>query len=229
MSLMSRKFTLREKLLLLVLSLIMLGIFYYMVVFSPLTREIAQNQAAQAAAQDEIALESVKAEQKKEMLAEVEAQQGTMQGEILPYNNLTSEINELYGILAGASSYNLSFSEAVCSGTIVRRDISVSFQADSFEGASQIIRQMQDSKYRCIVKDVSLSAGTRRNTRSDNVTGLQDNNVVINAGVSITFYETTTGAKDLSGLVMEKQKKNSAKKTGDSNLGDLADAATGTK
>ena len=58
------------------------------------------------------------------MVDELENAPEKQQGELLPYNNIKNEITDLYEALSPAATYNLSFSEAVASGNIVRRDIS---------------------------------------------------------------------------------------------------------
>lgn len=197
---LKRKFTLRETVLLLFMSVLFLGIFYYLVVAAPVNEEIASCVSQMVPIEDELSAQIMKASKKKQMLEEMEAATETPQGEIKPYNNLKDEMRELYQALEGADSYDISFSEARVSGTIVRRDVSIAFQAGSYERVRAILGKVADSRYRSIIKDMDLSASAGRG-ESQGMSGAE----VISANVLITYYETTVGATDTNGLVYEKE------------------------
>lgn len=199
---LNRKFTLREKLLLLVLAVLFLGLFYYIMLMEPVASEIRRCSVEQVPVEEELNVQMLMAAQKKKMLDEMAETPKKSQGEICPYNNLKNEMNDLDGALAAAVSYNISFSEARAAGTIVRRNISIAFQTDSYDKARFILQQIRNSRYRCIIKDVNLSAGKERG-KDNGMSGADQ----ISGSVEITFYETTVGAKDTTGLVYEKSDK----------------------
>ena len=149
--------------------------------------------------EDDISTELIKASRKKKMLDEMEQSAGEPQGELKPYNNLNDEMRELYQALEEAESYNISFSEARASGTIVRRDISIAFQAGSYEQVRTILRNMANSQFRCIIKDMDISASSGRGESR----GMASAGAV-SVSVMITYYETTVGASDTNGLVYDK-------------------------
>ena len=64
-------------------------------------------------------------------------------------------------------------------------------------------------KYRCLIRDVTVS-GYDRNAG----TGIQDGND-LNASIQVTFFETTEGASNLSGLTVSQDDS-----TTDDTLGD---------
>lgn len=196
---LKRKFTVRETVLLLFMSILFLGIFYYLLVASPVNEEISKCSSQQVPVEDDISTELIKASRKKKMLDEMEQSAGEPQGELKPYNNLNDEMRELYQALEEAESYNISFSEARASGTIVRRDISIAFQAGSYEQVRTILRNMANSQFRCIVKDMDISASSGRGEAR----GMASAGAV-SVSVMITYYETTVGASDTNGLVYDK-------------------------
>lgn len=196
---LKRKFTVRETVLLLFMSILFLGIFYYLLVASPVNEEISKCSSQQVPVEDDISTELIKASRKKKMLDEMEQSAGEPQGELKPYNNLNDEMRELYQALEEAESYNISFSEARASGTIVRRDISIAFQAGSYEQVRTILRNMANSQFRCIVKDMDISASSGRGESR----GMASADAV-SVSVMITYYETTVGASDTNGLVYDK-------------------------
>lgn len=197
---LNRKFTKRENLLLLLFTAMLLAVGYYYFVAKPVRSSIEACRMEQAALDDELSLQIMKAAKKKKMLDDMEGNPPKTQGEIVPYNNLKQEMNELYDILTDASSYSLSFSEAVATGNIVRRNINISFQTETYEKASSILEQMKNSRFRSLIRDVSLVTGTGRNSTS----GLSQAELV-SANVRITYYETTIGAESTDGLVTEKK------------------------
>lgn len=196
---LKRKFTVRETVLLLFMSILFLGIFYYLLVASPVNEEISKCSSQQVPVEDDISTELIKASRKKKMLDEMEQSAGEPQGELKPYNNLNDEMRELYQALEEAESYNISFSEARASGTIVRRDISIAFQAGSYEQVRTILRNMANSQFRCIIKDMDISASSGRGESR----GMASAGAV-SVSVMITYYETTVGASDTNGLVYDK-------------------------
>ena len=201
---MNRKFTAREAWLLLLLSVMLLALFYYLALYRPVNLEVERCAALQVPVEEDLELQMMKATRKKKMVDELENAPEKQQGELLPYNNIKNEITDLYEALSPAATYNLSFSEAVASGDIVRRDISISFQADTYQKVRSILEQMHSSPYRCILKDLSISVNKSRGEA-----GGMSAAELINVNVNITFYETLVGAENTNGLVFEKQESES--------------------
>lgn len=196
----NRKFTAREASLLLLLSVMLLGLFYYLALYRPVNQEVERCASLQTPVEEDLELQMLKATRKKKMVEELENAPEKQQGELLPYNNIKNEITDLYDALYQAATYDLSFSEAVASGNIVRRDISISFQADSYSTVRSILEQMHASPYRCIIKDLAISVNKSRGEAN----GMSAADLV-NVNVNITFYETLVGAENTNGLVFEKQ------------------------
>ena len=201
---MNRKFTAREAWLLLLLSVMLLALFYYLALYRPVNLEVERCAALQVPVEEDLELQMMKAARKKKMVDELENAPEKQQGELLPYNNIKNEITDLYEALSPAATYNLSFSEAVASGNIVRRDISISFQADAYQKVRSILERMHSSPYRCILKDLSISVNKSRGEA-----GGMSAAELINVNVNITFYETLVGAENTNGLVFEKQESKS--------------------
>ncbi len=201
---MNRKFTAREAWLLLLLSVMLLALFYYLALYRPVNLEVERCAALQVPVEEDLELQMMKATRKKKMVDELENAPEKQQGELLPYNNIKNEITDLYEALSPAATYNLSFSEAVASGNIVRRDISISFQADTYQKVRSILEQMHSSPYRCILKDLSISVNKSRGEA-----GGMSAAELIDVNVNITFYETLVGAENTNGLVFEKQESKS--------------------
>lgn len=205
---LSRKFTMREKILLLVMAIMLLGLFYYQVVYKQTENMIAGYDTIEL--ENELTIVQGKAAKKKKMEQEMAEGGQKANGVVASYNNITNEINELNAILANADTFNLSFDEAKAEGTTVRRDIQVSFRTGSYAKMKEFLQQLHDCKYRCLIRDVSVSAN------GSNDKGLNSSND-INVSLIVTFYETTFNAKSTEGL---KTQQDSLADTKEDTIGD---------
>lgn len=197
---LSRPFTKFEKILLLILVVLLLGLVYYLFVYAPVQKRI---QAADTTLiEDQIQTELEKAYIIKSMKEEVDDSQKNLSGVVATYDNFKSEAALLNTIFVPlAETYNYSFQTPVASGDTVRRTITISFTASDYQVARKIIQMIHDSKYRCMLNDVSISA------TSDSTGGymsLKTN--PIRCSVNVTFYETLIGAVSTAGLKMDGSK-----------------------
>jgi len=188
---LNRAFTKRELILLLIGAALLIALFYWRVVYIPLQDELASYDTTDVEAQ--IAQEQAKAEQIKKMQEAVENNQAISVGEIASYDNLTNEINELNTIVSGTTSFNFDFKDPYMQGTTVRRDIDLTFTAANLSAAESVISQLYGCKYRLLIGNMTLED-------ADGSESLQ--NGPVTADVSVTFFETTVGATDLSGLMV---------------------------
>lgn len=185
---MSRRFTRQEKILLLVCALMFLGIFYYQVIWKS-TSQTIENYNIQIL-EDELLLAQTKAIKMVEMENYIEQNKEQNRGIVADYNNLQNEITELNEILAEASTYQLDFEDATTDGSIVRRNINITFQTGDYSAAKRIIQALKDSRYKCLVREINLSVKEG---------GLQTADLV-NVNLKATFYEGVTADVSAAGL-----------------------------
>lgn len=205
---LSRKFTMREKVLLLVMAVMLLGLFYYQVVYKQTERMISEYDTIDL--ESELTIVQGKAARKKKMEQEMAEGGQKATGVVASYNNITNEINELNAILANADTFTLDFGEAKAEGTTVRRDIQVSFHTGSYAKMKELLQQLHDCKYRCLIRNVSVSAN------DSNKKGINSGSD-INVSLTVTFYETTFDAKSTEGL---KTQEDSLADTPEDTIGD---------
>lgn len=198
---MNRKFTFRESLLLLCLAVLMLALFYYFVLVEPVTSEVERCSIAHIPVEDQLSAEMLKAAKKARMLKDMEEAGEEPEGEILPYDNVSGEMHHLEEALIPASSYKLDFSNPVASGQIVRRDVSLQFDADNYAVARMILTAINESPYRSAIKDMSIVA---EEWREQDLEGDPEAGDPVSVNLVITFYETLTGASTTEGLIYEK-------------------------
>ncbi len=192
-----RDFTVREKIVLFLLALVAVAILYYLLVFTAAKNERIALEAEEQDIFTQIEVEETKATRLVTMKEFLASKPEELRGTIEPYNNLSKELYELDEIMKAAGTYSVSFEEAVCTDNIVRRNIGVVFEAKNYETAHDIIEAIKNSKYRSIITDVAVSSA------NDGKGSLTDGSPV-SVTMRVTFFETTDGAKDLSGLTYDK-------------------------
>ena len=152
---LNHKFTAREAGVILVLVAAILGYFYYYVVYQYFEDQIAQYDIAEL--EDEISVEQAKTARLNKMKNELE--NGEASGsELGVYNNQSEELLALASILDGkATDISLSWSDPELNGTIVRRDVTISFNTGNFEEAGEIIKEIADCEYTLLIVDLTMN------------------------------------------------------------------------
>ena len=192
---MSRSFTKREKILLLIMAVLLLGLVYYRFVIVETANAVERYDVSEL--ESELLVEQMKAESKAKMLAEMENGTIKANGKVASYNNIKNEIRELNDILGGTSGYNISFEQAVRSGDSVRRNISITYETSGYKKARAVMKELKNCKYRCMIKDVSFTS------QAQGTSGLKSGGTV-SINLTVTFYETMVDADTALGLKEEK-------------------------
>ncbi len=182
MKFMSREFTTGEKILILVLALILLGLMYYYFVDMPVRNAIASNQAEADTLQSE--LDSV--QQRLSYLTGIRKSLDELEDEgklgwMGSYNNSEAEVRFLNDVLAITMKYNINFAKVTRNGNQIRRNFSLRFQTINYQAARDVITNLLHGEYRCLVGDMNCSVGS-------------DGTVTIEA--TATFYETMVGGEE---------------------------------
>ncbi len=193
MKALSRDFTLKEKILLLFLCLILVGLAYYQFVDRPCRESLAAAQAEADSLTVELTAVEAKLVKMRNMRDEVEdITAGGTASEMGSYNNSKEEIALLNDILQSADQYSISFSEVTRDGDQIRRNFALQVTTNSYEEMETILSRLYASHYRCLIGDIRCSAPQR------NVYGYLDGRVSVNA--TATFFETMVGGVPDAGL-----------------------------
>lgn len=158
---MKRKLTAREWVLLGILAVLVVVSGYVMLFYMPVTarRDSAINETKTC--QLELEAAQLRLEEKRRMERELEEIFARSEDPVslAPYDNLQPVMMELNAILGGAKDYSLSFGTVDTEEPIVRRSISMTYTAGSYAAARDILQQLHDSAYRCMLDRVSISVG----------------------------------------------------------------------
>lgn len=174
---MKRRLTVRELVLLALLGIILLVSGYVMLYYMPKTQELAALEEERELCLAQIDVVEVRLNEKRRMEEELAAlfAEGEPR-ELAPYDNLQQVMFELNGVLSSAEEYSLSFGTVDAEQTpVIRRRISLSFTAPDYGSARQILQQLHDGAYRCMLDDLRLT--------------LAPNNGAVTVSGSIVFFE----------------------------------------
>ncbi len=157
---MMNKISKREKVLLAVLVLLIIGSAYYMLFYTPTQEKIAEYEAELIEIDDRILVAEAQLLHMKNMQRELDEllKDGAKEVKEAPlYDNSKKLMESLNLILKSAIEYNISFVEADVENHIVRRDVSLSYQCAGYKQAKEILQNIHDSRYPCIIQDVSFT------------------------------------------------------------------------
>lgn len=190
---LNRKFTLRETILILIAAILALGIFYYQVIVKNYNEaKVIYNVST---LEDEMTILTAKASRKKTMEDYISKHDDEVVGEVAVYNNLANEIEALSSIFdEKVENVSINWNEPTVSDKTVRRNANINVKVSSYDQAKQIVKDIANLKYRCIITQLSMS------TDSDSSLNKTD---TVNLSMTVTFYETTEGSTNTSGLVTE--------------------------
>ena len=191
MKILSREFTPKEKVLVLILCLLLLGLAYYQFVDQPVRSALSKAQAETASLTTELQAVEAKLVKMRKMRDEIEdITAGGTASEMGSYNNSKAELAFLNDVLRSASSYSISFSDVTRNGDQIRRNFTLQFTMNSYDSAEELLRQLSASHYRCMIGDVRCTAARNGNVLTD----------VITVNATATFFETMVGGTPDAGL-----------------------------
>lgn len=189
---MNHKFTARETLLILICAVLALGIFYYEFAYKNLKKQIDSYSTENLT--DELTVAQAKMakyQQMKKAIADGSKSKGT----VAVYNNQTAEIAELGDILNNsARNIKITWDDPTLSGTTVRRNAEISFDTTGYTTARHLVDAIINCKFRNVATDIEIKSNTDLPlSNSDDITST----------MTVTFFETTTGAASTKGLTAD--------------------------
>ena len=189
MKVLSRDFSLKEKILLLVLVVILIGLGYYYFVDQPVRRELESCAAEKETLEVELVAVNQKVARLKKMQEELDSIEARGDVSVMSsYNASKQEIKLLNDVLSQTESYSISFANASRDGDQIRRNFALQFVAPDYDTMAGIIAELAKSDMRCIISDIACS----------------HSGYYLDGGFSVTatatFYETMVGGTPDAGL-----------------------------
>ena len=202
MKVLSRDFSLREKVLLLILAVILIGLLYYWLVDVPVREGIAEAESKRDAINIELQVVNAKLEGMKQMQAEMEELGGLGRAAYMPsYNNAEAEYAALNDILIGTDEFVISFADLTREGDLIRRKFSIQFTTTGYSEAKKVITELENSEFRCRIGDLNCTAEQTQHMDAD----LTHWSGRIMVSATATFYETLVGGVPDEGIPEEEE------------------------
>ena len=192
---MNRAFTTREKVLLVNLAVLIIGIGYFKLLLEPINTSIENYRNMTATEQDEILVNTALLQKKKQMETELEELFASGDPTPIPvYDNSGNLLVELHRILDKSLDYSLNFSGVSTMDVeyLVRRPVSLTFQASTYAQARAIIDELHDSDNVNCISDLSMQIN---NGNLDYINEIihwdedDDSDYYITVSLVITYYE----------------------------------------
>ena len=186
MKIMSRDFTTKEKILIAVLALILLGLVYYRFVDQNVRTSIANSESEAQMLQTQLDA----AQQRVARLQSLQTKMDELEASgnltyMGSYNNSNAEVDFLNGILAKTRQYSVDFANVTRSGDQIRRSFTLQYRTADYAAAQEIMKKLCAGDNRCLVGDVECKIA-------------DDGAVTMRQ--SATFYETMVGGAPDAGL-----------------------------
>lgn len=184
---MNRAFTTREKVMLVILCLLIIGIGYYKFLLEPINDQIENYNSMAAQEQDTIVQNMALVQKKREMEQELEQifAENPDPTPIPSYDNSGVLMVELHSILDGTVDYTLSFADTsrLSGGYLIRRPLQLDFTAYTYSQARSIIDRLHDSKNINQISDLTITRVDRETKEIDEETDS------ISVSMVITYFE----------------------------------------
>ena len=192
---MNREVNAKEKVLLVVLVLIILGFAYYRFVDQPIRRNIEKAEAEYSSLQSELTEVRIKISELQRMQDEIDEIAASGKNSYMPsYNNAKAELALLNDILnKSATQYSVSFTNVTRYKDQIRREFKLDFTATDYESMRNIIDKLTGVEYRCMIGDCNCSVVKVRNEKREEENALS-------VSTTATVFETMVGGTPDAGL-----------------------------
>lgn len=192
---MNRAFTTREKVLLVILAVLIIGIGYFKLLLEPINTSIENYRNMTASEQDEILVNTALLQKKKQMETELEELFASGDPTPIPvYDNSGNLLVELHRILDKSLDYSLNFSGVSTMDVeyLVRRPVSLTFQTPTYAQARAIINELHDSDNVNCISDLSMQINNGNLDYTNEIIHWDeddDSDYYITVSLVITYYE----------------------------------------
>ena len=180
---MSRRFTTRERVLLLVLILLFTATLYVLAIFNPTTKSIEDARNQRVLLEADFEVEMIKAGELVDMRASLQKMEnsGNNLAMIPGYDNISNIAPLLNAAFTRASEYDLRFMPITFSDNFAVREILIMFTAGSYSVAENIVEELSAGPYSCDISALKIAGVDSENT---DVTSGE-----VEISLTITYYE----------------------------------------
>jgi len=202
---LSRDFSRGEKIILVLLAFVLVGLAYYQFVDKMVRESIEKANAEADAIQVELTGVNAKIKRMEEMQAELDSITSDPSASYMgSYNNSKEELAFLNDVLGGTLQYTITFSNVTRDGDQIRRNFSLQFTTADYAGMERIMKQLCDGKLRCLINDISYTITRYNYSAAEREEYGVDYYERVNVNCTATFFETMVGGTEDAGLPTQK-------------------------
>ena len=185
---LSKEFSPREKVMIVVLSVLLILAIYIYAVHIPVTNTIKNADANRQILQSDLVILESQYSFYQKMNDELKDISSAPNRAVIPdYDNLQALMSFLNTTMSGTSDYTMSFGAVEQSEDegIVRRSAQMSFECSSYEAAKTVIKNLSNCPYMCTLGDLVVSPIGYTSQRDN----MSIENGSVSVSLTITFYE----------------------------------------
>ncbi len=200
---MSREVNAKEKVLLVILVLIILGFAYYRFVDQPVRKNLAKAEAEYSSLQSELTEVRVKIRELQRMQDEIDEITSGGKDSFMPsYNNAKEELALLNDILnESVTQYSVSFTSVSRYKDQIRRDFKLDFTTPDYDSMKVVIDKLTGVDYRCMIGDCNCNVIKVKDPMNPSL-----ETTALSVSATATFYETMVGGTADAGLPPDSSK-----------------------
>ena len=200
---MSREVNAKEKVLLVILVLIILGFAYYRFVDQPVRKNLAKAEAEYSSLQSELTEVRVKIRELQRMQDEIDEITSGGKDSFMPsYNNAKEELALLNDILnESVTQYSVAFTSVTRYKDQIRRDFKLDFTTPDYDSMKVVIDKLTGVDYRCMIGDCNCNVIKVKDPMNPSL-----ETTALSVSATATFYETMVGGTADAGLPPDSSK-----------------------
>lgn len=199
MKVFSRAFTKKEKILIFVFVILLLGMAYYYFVDRNVRDNLAAAKNAVEVNQSELDISTAQLMRLTSMDKELNSYEAGGASRLESYNNVKAELSMLDSILYPTIDYTITLQDPYLEGDLIRRMVAIRFTVRSFSDALTVVKKFNTSELRNIIQDMTYSSSVSR-----------DGYETVSVNMNVIFYETIVGGTPDAGLIMPVQEETAA-------------------
>lgn len=176
---MKRQFSLRERILMIILAILLVACVYYILVEKPVQDTLMDASQRQSEAESQMVIASAQLQKMHQMQDALEKLEQSAQADVPDYDNAANVVELLEKAMAMTQEYNMTLQPVTIEGAIARRTFQMNFRCDCYATAKQVLQTLLDSNYRCRITSMSVTCGLGGDITQQEVS----------VQATVTFYE----------------------------------------
>ena len=205
MKILSRDFTLFEKIIIAILLLVLLGLAYYQFVDKPIRASLEEANSTEAALRVELSAIDKKVDELEKMQQDLDKILSDPTIHPMPSYNAINDIMTRLNDVLGDLGFRITFSEVTKDDDQIRLNITMAFTAPDYPTVQSMLTELEASEIRCKIANLSASRVYGYNFYTGEVIRA-DYPDAMNVSLTLTFYETMHGGTPDAGLPVEEPK-----------------------